>query len=109
MDLIDLAAEEHLARQGRDGVRLVVFGFVAIGEFGDEPPPCDGDELCRLAAGGNEHRRVRIELGRQPEDVAVERAAEAFVGGDENHRTLPYLADFLQGIRKSTGLVVTLR
>ena len=43
----------------------------------------------------------RIELRRQAEHVGVERAAQALVGGDQDHRALAHLAHLEQRMRES--------
>ena len=75
-------------------------GRVAVGELGDQLPPRAGDELRGLASGRDEDGRLRIVPSRETEHVAVERAAQALVAGDQDDGALPDRAHVEQRMRE---------
>ena len=88
-DLVDLALQEEIAGERGNRPRLGKRRRIAVGELATSCRPRARDELRGLAAGGDEDRRRRIELRREAEHVGVERAAQALVGGDQDHRAPP--------------------
>ena len=50
-------------------------GDIRVGELGDQLPASAGDELRGSASGRDENRGLAIKLGRQPEEITIERSA----------------------------------
>ena len=77
--LVHFALQEHVLGEFGDRPRLGEQRRVLVGELRGQLPLGAGDELRGLAAGGDEDRRVRVELRRLAQQVGVQRAAQALV------------------------------
>jgi hypothetical protein len=52
--------------------------------------------LRSFASGRDENRRLGIKLGGHTKQIAVERSAQALIGGDQNYCSFPDVALFEQ-------------
>ena len=82
LDGVDLTVEIGLHHQFDDGLYLGESKTVGDGEVGDEVALGAGEELAAFAADGVELGRG-LHLDDELEEVGVEGAAEAFVGGEK--------------------------
>src|SRR5439155_22038116 len=91
-DLVDLAFEEFLAAEFRNGFSLDKTGGVFQFEIGQQLALSPRDELPSFSSSDYKRRFRLIEICCFSKKIRVQRAGQPFVGADDQDELLFYVA-----------------
>ena len=81
---VHFTLQKQILRKLGDRPRLGKLRRILVGEFRRELALGARDKLRTFFAGADERRSVAVELRRFPEQIAVQAAAQAAVGADQD-------------------------